>query len=315
MKVGESKTIKATITPPEAKQALIVKPGDDAGQYTNVTAEGTTLTFEGVAEGGPEDWIITTADGAQSVTLSLEALDIGLDTDSLNHMNPGQKQSIGSSLHPDRIDAGATLNWWSGDEAVATVEPDPDDKRKAIITAVAAGDTRIYCSCDFGGYTWESGEDRSSSYLEVETAAESAVISAEGVTDGAVTLEVGAELAFSLAVLPEDAEEYSVRWELVSDGDQPPTITKQPQSQNIKAPTHFTIGVTAVGDDGHGLDYQWYEITDDKPEGNRLNSHDGEASWTTQSDTVPGVRQFFVDVVDKVTGLFTRSDVAIITIT
>lgn len=135
MKVGEQKTLVATVEPAEATNKTVTWSSSDETVAT-VTSEGQVSALKA----GTATITVTTADGAKTAECTITITNVDVESVSLNKetlsLYPGETGQLTATIAP----ANATnkdVTWATSDEAVATVS------ENGLVTAQASGEATI----------------------------------------------------------------------------------------------------------------------------------------------------------------------------
>ncbi len=135
MKVGEQKTLVATVAPDEATNKTVTWSSSDETVAT-VTSEGQVSALKA----GTATITVTTADGAKTAECTITVTNVDVESVSLNKetlsLYPGETGQLTATVAP----ANATnkdVTWATSDEAVATVS------ENGLVTALASGEATI----------------------------------------------------------------------------------------------------------------------------------------------------------------------------
>ena len=145
MKVGEQKTLVATITPDNATNKSVTWSSSDETIAT-VTAEGQVTALKA----GVDTITVKTADGEKTASCVITITNVDVDSVELNrshiYIYPGDNNQLTTTIAP----ANATIKdvtYASSDTAVATVSAE------GLITAVAPGEATVTVTTVDGGKT------------------------------------------------------------------------------------------------------------------------------------------------------------------
>ena len=137
--VGQTYTLKASISPSDAENKKVTFKSDNPGVAT-VTSKGKVTA----KKAGTAKITVTTDDGKKTRTCTITVTDkpkVQLSKTSLN-LTVGDSETLTATVSPKGSDQ--TVTWTSSDTSVATV-------KDGLVTAVKAGKATITCTAKDGG--------------------------------------------------------------------------------------------------------------------------------------------------------------------
>ena len=137
--VGQTYTLKASISPSDAENKKVTFKSDNPGVAT-VTSKGKVTA----KKAGTAKITVTTDDGKKTRTCTITVTDkpkVQLSKTSLN-LTVGDSETLTATVSPKGSDQ--TVTWTSSDTSVATV-------KDGVVTAVKAGKATITCTTKDGG--------------------------------------------------------------------------------------------------------------------------------------------------------------------
>lgn len=189
MKVGETLTLTATVTPEDASNPAVIWSSSDEQVLTvsdgviTAVANGTATVTAQTQDGG--------FTSSCAITVTTDVTGVLLDSAELT-IPVGQEDTLTATVSPATASEKGLI-WSSSNEAIATVDG-------GKVTAVSAGSAIITVETVNGGYT--------------ATCNVAVVIPVTGVAlnEDQTTLEVGSERTLVATISPDNATEKGIMW-------------------------------------------------------------------------------------------------------
>ena len=229
LNVGESQTLKATVTPTDSTDKLTwsssnteIATVDSEGKITAVKAGEATVTVT-TESGKSASLKVTVLQPVEDIVIDFNGM--GISGDELE-MHVGDSKEIVANVNPEDA-SDKSLTFVSADTEVATVNED------GIITAVALGNTTITITAGNGV----------SATLKVSVIATPTTSITLNLSE--VSLEVNETVQMIATVMPDDATDKTVTWSSVDEA-----VATVDADGLVKAVSVGTTTITATTVDG-----------------------------------------------------------------
>ena len=195
--VGQTYTLKASISPSDASNKKVTFKSDNPGVAT-VTSKGKVTA----KKAGTAKITVTTDDGKKTRTCTITVTDkpkVQLSKTSLN-LTVGDSETLTATVSP--AGSNQTVTWASSDTSVATV-------KDGLVTAVKAGKATITCTATNG--TSDTSDDVKAT-CEVTVKDDVIAVTGVSLSQKTLSLKVGSSATLTATVAPTDATDQAVTW-------------------------------------------------------------------------------------------------------
>ncbi|MGN1104526.1 MAG: Ig-like domain-containing protein, partial [Candidatus Coproplasma sp.] len=195
LKVGESLTLTATVSPSNATNTAVTWTSSDESVATVVNGKITAVAK------GSATITVTTEDGSKTATCSVNVTNVAPTSIAISNaptvMAVNDTATLTATVSPSNTTV-KTLTWSTSDESVATVDAN------GKVTALKAGNVTI---------TATSTEDASvKATCTIEVKAEIVKVTSISLNYSTATLKAGDTLQLTVTVTPDNAEDKTVTW-------------------------------------------------------------------------------------------------------
>ena len=288
LKVGESVTLSATVSPSDASNRNVTWSSSDSS-VASVDGSGVVSA----AKAGKATITVTTEDGGFKASCTVTVAAPGVSGVSLDQndvsLSVGESVTLSATVSPDNA-SDRSVSWSSSDSSVATVSD------KGAVKAVGGGTATITVTTNDGGYSDSCTVRVSKPVIEVT-----------GVSLDAddVSLSVGESFGLTATVKPSDAADKGVSW---SSSDS--SVASVNGSGSVVAKGKGTATIIVTTDDGgysasctvrvsqpvSGVSLDASDVTLNAGEGFGLvasvspsNANDKGVSWDSSDSSVASV--------------------------
>lgn len=230
MTEGESVLLDVEVFPDDASDKTVSWSSDDS-ETAAVNADGLVTALRP----GKTKVCAVSRDGGFMGECEVEVLKktvsvegVSLDADSRT-LEIGETLQLTATVAPENAD-NTDVSWSSGNDKVASVD------HNGLVTAVSEGSTSIAVTTADGGKTASCAVNVISKKVHVESVS---------LSPGEMELHIGDEAAVTATVLPENADDKSLKWESSA-----PEIASVNQKGLVKALAEGDAVITAMSDDG-----------------------------------------------------------------